>query len=153
MSRLTAGYLAATAVTACNSCDSWEDWQYCCWWLMATDSVYKTNVWASSTNNCWDISKLCPTWLRHVDTSYTTLSPFNYRQTHRPPLSTSQHYQPPSQSLEQPFSRWIWIRSFPLGFFLQKRTDYLWPPCIADADIIFLSCSFFFFFYLLFFFA
>jgi len=80
MSRLTEGYLAATAVTACNSCDSWEDWQYCCcWWLTATDSVYKTNVWASSANNCWDVSKLCPTWLRHVDTSHTALSSFNYR--------------------------------------------------------------------------
>ena len=27
---------------------------------------------------------------------------------------------------------------------------YLWPPCLADVDIIFLPCGFFFFFYLLF---
>jgi len=26
---------------------------------------------------------------------------------------------------------------------------FLWPPCVADADIIFLPCGFFFFFFLL----
>jgi len=28
----------------------------------------------------------------------------------------------------------------------QSRTHFLWPPCIADSDIIFLSCFFFLFF-------
>jgi len=28
---------------------------------------------------------------------------------------------------------------------------FLWPPCVADADIIFLPCGFFFFFFLFFF--
>jgi len=28
----------------------------------------------------------------------------------------------------------------------KDRDDSLWPPCIADADIIFLPCGFFFLF-------
>ena len=27
---------------------------------------------------------------------------------------------------------------------LQNRNNLLWPPCVADADIIFLSCGFFY---------
>jgi len=38
------------------------------------------------------------------------------------------------------FQEWI----FPKQRWLQ--TSLLWPPCIADADIIFSSCGFFFFF-------
>ena len=84
LTQLTVGYLAATAVTVCSSCERWADWQHsCCCWLTATDSVYKTNVSASSVNNCWDASKLCPSWLTQVDTSYTAFSPLNYRQTHQ----------------------------------------------------------------------
>ena len=33
-------------------------------------------------------------------------------------------------------------------FQIQLLTRFSWPPCVADADIIFLSCSLFFFFFL-----
>jgi len=34
-----------------------------------------------------------------------------------------------------------WIR-----YYLRLLNVLLWPPCVADVDIIFLSCSLFFFF-------
>ena len=35
----------------------------------------------------------------------------------------------------------------------QYFADYLWLPCVADADIIFLSCGFFFLSFSIFFFS
>jgi len=41
----------------------------------------------------------------------------------------------------------LWNRAgeyiFPCGFYL---SSFLWPPCVADANIIFLHCGFFFLF-------
>ena len=75
---LTVLYLAVTAATVCNSCERC----CCCGWLTATDRVYETNIAASSSNNCRDVSKLCPIWLRHVDTSLSPLDPLSYTHTH-----------------------------------------------------------------------
>jgi len=76
---LTVLYLSATTETVCSSCDRYRDWQCC--WLTATDSVYETNVAASSANSCCDVSKLCPMWHRHVAISLSPLEPFNYTYT------------------------------------------------------------------------
>ena len=78
LTALTVWYLAVTAATVCNSCE-----RCCgCCWLTATDSVYETNIAASSTNNCCDVSKLCPMWLRYVDTSLSPLDPLSYTHTY-----------------------------------------------------------------------